>query len=121
MTKIAFLVAITLAVLGFPAIFYAQSSSMDKFKMRQQFDKFKEQIQSNAQQTTTQAQETVQERKVEAGQYQERQEASTEVFAKLAKQSQQAGISSTVQIYGLPILIIAAIGIILLVLWHQNL
>ncbi|MDO8661613.1 MAG: hypothetical protein Q7K98_00095 [Candidatus Omnitrophota bacterium] len=95
-------------------------NASDKFRMQEQFDKFKNQVQSNAQNTMTNSQEIVEDKKIEAGQYQERQEEATEVFDKLAKRSQRSGLSSTMHIYGFPLLIIAVIGIVLLVLWHQN-
>ena len=120
MKRIVLLSLIFLAVLGFPAIFYAQMNANDKVRMQEQFDKFKNQVRSNAQNTMTNSQEIIQDKKVEAGKYQERQEEATEVFDKLAKRSQQAGIASTMHIYGFPILVIAVIGIILLVIWHQS-
>jgi len=121
MRRIFFLVFILAPVLCLPVIFYAQMSTADKFQMQDQFDKFKNRIRNNAQQTMTGAQEIVEDKKVEAVQYQEKQEVASDVFDKLAKRSQQSGISSTLHIYAFPLLIIAIVGVIILVLWHQNL
>ncbi len=88
--------------------------------MQEQFDKFKNQVQSSSQNTMANSQEIVQEKKVEAAQYQERQEAATEVFDKLAKQSQQSSFTHITRIYGLPLLIFLAIGIIFFIILHQN-
>ena len=114
-------------VLCFPSIFYAQMSTMDKFKMQQQgdqirskYDQFKNQVQTNSQNTVSQSQEVVQEKQVEAVKYQEKQEETTEVFDKLAKKSQKSSMGNMISLYGVPILIIAAIGVIFLIVWHQN-
>jgi len=127
MRREAFLVSLVLFVLCFPSIFYAQMNSMDKFKMQQQadqirskYDQFKGQVQSSSQETVTQSQKAVQEKQVEAVKYQERQEEATEVFKKSAEKSQQMSMGHMINIYGIPVLIIAVIGIIFLIVWHQN-
>ena len=62
----------------------------------------------------------MQEKQVEAVKYQEKQEETTEVFDKLAKKSQKSSMGNMISLYGVPILIIAAIGVIFLIVWHQN-
>ena len=127
MRREVFLFSLVFFVLCFPSIFYAQMSTMDKFKMQQQgdqirskYDQFKNQVQTNSQNTVSQSQEVVQEKQVEAVKYQEKQEETTEVFDKLAKKSQKSSMGNMISLYGVPILIIAAIGVIFLIVWHQN-
>jgi DNA anti-recombination protein RmuC len=128
MRKGVFLFSLVLFVLCSPSIFYAQMSSMDKFKMQQQADQiksnyyqFKNQLQDSSQETMTQSQEIVQQKQVEATKYQEKQEETTEVFDKFSKKSQKSSVGSMINIYGFPILIIAFIGVIFLIVWHKNL
>ena len=73
MRREVFLFSLVFFVLCFPSIFYAQMSTMDKFKMQQQgdqirskYDQFKNQVQTNSQNTVSQSQEVVQEKQVEA-------------------------------------------------------
>ena len=127
MRREVFLFSLVFFVLCFPSIFYAQMSSMDKFKMQQQadqiksnYDQFKNQAQTSSQETMTQSQQVVQEKQVEATQYQEKQEQATEVFDKIAKKNQKPSADSMIKLYGIPILIIAVIGVIFLIVWHQN-
>ncbi|MFH0856138.1 MAG: hypothetical protein V1869_06520 [Candidatus Omnitrophota bacterium] len=93
---------------------------MDKLRIQQQLDQFKNQLQTNAQNTNARAQNLIQEKEIEATQYQERQEVTSDVFDKFAKKSQQSSFQHMARIYGMPLLIMAAVGVILLVIWHQN-
>lgn len=122
-----FFFSLILFVLCFPSIFYAQMSSMDRFKMQQQgdqiksqYDQFKNQEQASSQNTMIQSQEVAQEKQVEAVQYQEKQEKATEVFDRFAKRNQKPSMGSMIRLYGFPLLIIAVIGIIFLIIWHQG-
>jgi hypothetical protein len=105
----------------FSAFARAQISSTDKFKMQDQFDKFKNQVRDNSERTMSYSQDVAQDEQVAAGQYQEKHEEATVVFDNLAKKSQRSGVQSAMHLYGLPLLILAAKGLILLLVWHQNL
>ena len=120
MNKLVFLIIIMAFIFCLPFVFQVQADSMDKLKMQQQLDQFKSQLQTNVQNTNTMAQEVIQEKQVEAAQHQERQEATSDVFDKMAKKSQESSFNHMTRAYGLPLLIIAVVGIILLAVWHQN-
>lgn len=102
-------------------VFQAQADySMDKLKTQQQLSQFKNQLQTKIQSTNTMAQENIQEKKEEALEYQEEHAVTTDVFDKMAKKSQESSFKHATKAYGLPLLIMAVIGVILLVVWHQN-
>jgi surface antigen len=95
--------------------------SMDKFKMQQNVEQFKNRAQTNSQNTTILSQETVQEKKAEAAMYEEREEKITDTFNKMAEKHQKPHVGTMINIYGIPLLILAVIGVLFLFVWHQNL
>ena len=114
------LLLILFANLCFPVFLYAQMSSTDKYRMQEQFDKFRNKVQHSSQSTFTNAREVIEDKKIEAGQHLEGHETATEVFTKLAEKSQKQAVASSMGIYLFPVLIIAVIGLAILLLWHQS-
>ncbi|MCX5706562.1 MAG: hypothetical protein NTW13_02680 [Candidatus Omnitrophica bacterium] len=119
MRRKVFLCSLVWFVLCLPSIFYAQMSSLDKLKMQQQNDQFKNKIQANSQNVMSQSQEIVQKKQVEAVKYQEKQEEATEVFDKRSKKDQEP-IDNIIKLYGVPVLMIMAIAVIFLIVWYKN-
>lgn len=121
MKRLTVLLLVFAGIFCLPAIFYAQISSTDKYRMQEQFDKFKNQVQGASRNTMANSQEVAQEKKLEAEQYTQRQEAATEVFDKLAKKSQESSFTHMTRVYILPILIFVGLGFIFFLILHQKL
>jgi len=119
MNKLTFLVAI-LNLICLTLVFQAQADTINKIKTQQQLDQFQNQLQSRAQETNIKTQQVIQEKQLETAQYQKKQEETSDVFEKFTKNNQQSALKHVLRIYGKPFLIVAAAGIILLIVWHQS-
>ena len=139
------LLSSVLFVLCFPSIFYAQMNSWDKYKMQTQGNQFKDKLKADSQNTMSQAQEVVQENKVDAvkyqadlqntmfqaqevvqenkvgaAKYQEDQRETIEIFGKIAEKNEKPDMIGMLSVYIVPIAIIAVTSVIFIIVWHQS-
>ncbi|MBU0547311.1 MAG: hypothetical protein KJ710_03610 [Candidatus Omnitrophica bacterium] len=123
----SFLFSLVLLILCFPSILYSQMSWSDKSRMQKQsdqamskYDQLKTNLKVNSSNSVTQAQEVAHEKQVGAVKFQGKHEEAEEIFNKFSTQSQQSSMYSMVRVYIFPVLIIAAIGVIFMIVWYKS-
>jgi len=113
MKKISFF-AIFFGIICFPAVFYGQVNSMDRFNAQQQserFNQYKKQIKKNAQEGINNANRVIRENTGAALEYKDMVEAGGESLNTLTRAKQQNGAAFYL-LFVIPIILMAVVSLL---------